>query len=201
MTQEEYNFVTLIINSLSALGTFTASGIALWIALRQTRMQLKENAKITITLCKRVQRGVSNVFIDLQNMRNIQINDLTENLFVQISIYNRGIKDFHLKAIAFASLENFDSNYLPDSVFYENYSEKQVKAGDSYTLHIPLDTVLTSLLIVEQYRKLRKPKKSFQILINTTMESVFWAKIPLELHMYLDQIVRLTNHSSPSSPD
>lgn len=201
MTQEEYNFVTLIINSLSALGTFTASGIALWIALRQTRMQLKENAKITITLCKRVQRGESSVFIDLQNMRNIQINDLTKNLFVQISIYNRGIKDFYLKAIAFASLENVDSNYLPDSLFYENYSEKQIKAGNSYTLHIPLDTVLTSLLIVEQYRKLRKPKKSFQILINTTMESVFWAKIPLELHMYLEQIVRLTTPSSPSSQD
>lgn len=201
MTQEEYNVVTLIINSLSALGTFMASGIALWIALRQTRMQLKENAKITITLCKRVQRGESSVFIDLQNMRNIQINDLTKNLFVQISIYNRGIKDFYLKAIAFASLENVDSNYLPDSLFYENYSKKQIKAGNSYTLHIPLDTVLTSLLIVEQYRKLKKPKKSFQILINTTMESVFWAKIPLELHMYLDQIVRLTTPSSPSPQD
>lgn len=198
MTQEEYNFVTLIINSLSALGTFTASGIALWIALRQTRMQLKENAKIKITLCKWVQRGGSSVFINLQNMRDIQIEDLTENLFIQISIYNRGIKDFYLKAIAFASLENYDSNYLPDSVFHEKYSEKQVKAGSSYALHIPLDTILTSLLIVEQYRKLKKPKKSFQILINTTMESVFWAKIPLELHMYFNQIVRITTPGRPS---
>ncbi len=192
MTQEEYNFATLIINSLSALGTFTASGIALWIALRQTRMQLKENAKIEITLCKFVERGGARFFVNLQNMRDMQFEDLTENIFIQISIYNKGIKDFYLKSIGFSSLENYESNYLPDTVFVEKYSEKEIKTGSSCSLHIPLDTILTSLLIVEQYRKLRKPKNSFQIVINTTMESVFWAKIPPELHKCLSHIVRLT---------
>lgn len=196
MTQEEYNFATLIINSLSALGTFTASGIALWIALRQTKMQLQESAQIKVTLCKRVPRGESSIFINLQQMKDIEVNDLIGNLFVQISIYNQGIKDFYLKAIGFSSTENYDSSYLPDSVFLEKYSEKQVRSGSSYVLHIPLDTILTSFIIVEQYKKLRKPQKSFQMVINTTMESVFWAKVPPELHMYLSARVRITSPSS-----
>lgn len=196
MTQEEYNFATLIINSLSALGTFTASGIALWIALRQTKMQLQENAQIKISLCRRRPQGESSIFINIVHLTDNEINGLIQNIFMQISIYNKGIKDFYLKSIAFSSTEDNYLYYLPDSFFLEKYSEKKISSGNSYALHIPLDTILRSFIIVEIYKKMKKPKKSFHIVINTTMESVFLEKVPPELHMYLSDIVRVTTPSS-----
>lgn len=190
MTQETYNTVTLIVNILSAVGTISASCIALWIALYHKKIQLNEDIKIKVSLCNLMQTSGTPIFINIKNLRDEQRQNSPEKIFIQISIYNIGIKDIYIQAVGFSSKKCNSGIYLSENLFVENYNLVQVKSGNSHSLYINLQSILQDKYIPKYYHELNK-KETMRIYVITTMEGIFAADIPLELHSYLQQAVKV----------
>lgn len=183
MTQDEYNIANIVVTSLNALGTFFAACSALWIASRQTKLQLKENAKIDISLCKKIVTDESILFVNIKNIKWSHPDSLLNDIFIQISIYNIGIKNFTLESIALTSKKSLESLYLSDRMFISKYTQKEILAGNSCSFYIPLHKIISNHYVIDLYRK----TKNFKLVINTAMGGVFWADFPSVLHQYLYQ--------------
>lgn len=190
MTQETYNTISLIVNILNAVGTISASCIALWIALYQKKIQLNEDIKIKVSLCNLMQTSGTPVFININNLREEQRQDFPGSIFIQISIYNVGIKDVHIQSVGFSSKKCNSGIYLSENLFIENYNLVQVKSGNSHSLYIKLLSILKDKYVPQYYLGLNK-KETMQIYVITTMGGIFVADIPSELHPYLQQAVKV----------
>jgi hypothetical protein len=182
MTSEDYNFYSLVANALSAAGTFFASVVALYLAVRQTKLQQKEMVKIEIEIAKQANVGGVIAFIDTKHFKedykSLDINDL----FLRISIYNIGFKNITVKAIAIESKENLDTNYISGAAFNEHYENIKIESGDMLYRTIKLTSIINSQHVISQYKKLKKPKKTLYVNVNTNMCGVFRQKLPNKFH-------------------
>lgn len=185
MTANDYNLYSLVANSLSAAGTFFASAVALYIAVRQTKLQQKEMVKIEVEIAKQTNICGVKTFIDTKHF-NVNCQELNfEELFLRISMYNVGFKNITVKAIAIESKESFNSNYISGAAFNEHYENIKIESGEMLYRAIPLTSIINSQHIISQYKKLKKPHKTLYINVNTNMCGVFRQKLPKEFHQLM----------------
>ena len=182
MTLEDYNFYSLIVNSAIAIGTFVASVVALYIAVRQTRLQQKEMVKIEVEIATQSDVCGVKTFIDIRHCIDNRKEWNIEDLFLRITIYNIGFKNISIKAIALESTENLETSYISGVAFNEPYENIKIESGDMLFRAIALTKLINSAYITTKYKKIMKPKKTLYINVNTNMCGVFRQKLPKKFH-------------------
>ena len=168
MTSEDYNFYSLVANALSAAGTFFASVVALYLAVRKTKLQQKEMVKIEIEIATQSNICGAKTFIGIKHCINDCQKWSIEDLFLSISVYNTGFKCISLKTIALESTENFEINYISGAAFNKKYENIKIESGDMLFRAIPLAEIINSQHVISQYKKIKKPQKTFYIAVSSS---------------------------------
>jgi hypothetical protein len=149
-----------------------AAGVALYISARQHKLMLTEKAEVKCDIVRPSGPEHTAYYV-----KNNEIDIFTDA--IRLSIFNTGLKPFSIQYILLYSSEIYEKCLLPErDLFDKTYNMKKIEYGDSIQFQMSILRFTSRDYVRTYYKKLKKPRKSLELCIETSRKTYFYCKFP-----------------------
>lgn len=192
MTNECYNVINLIINSLVAIGTIGASITALYIA--NTERKKNEEERITLSICieKKIMLNGTEKLINEESYTQ-GVEEITQhidnNKYLSIIVKNIGFRSITICSISITSLQNKMNLVLDGAIFNTDFSNTILPQGEVKHFYTPYEFIVKNRHLLGGYKNTKPPQNDIEITLETHMGNLFTCKLPPKMHLDIQKIL------------